>query len=143
MTNLKRASNELFRRSDDECFSSFDDLYAFCKEKKENGTDARSRMEELSIGHEGGELQLIANAQPFALNSWSFGQLCQIARAEVKTMNRLSPGTARQVFSELLPRTSKPIDILAADRTVRSMHNTSYTRIWDIRVSGTANSCRS
>lgn len=39
MQNLMRASNELFRRSPDECFESLVSLYEHCQQRRDRSTD--------------------------------------------------------------------------------------------------------
>jgi len=66
-----------------------------------------------------------------ALNDWSFGQLCRLASLHKETVNRLSAETAQRVFSETLPRGTKPLQLLTTDATVRSVHGTAYSRLFD------------
>ena len=67
----------------------------------------------------------------FALNDWSFGQLCQLAAVATETINRLVPDTAARVFAETLPTGNKPLQLLTNDYQVRSIHGTSYTRLFN------------
>jgi hypothetical protein len=46
------------------------------------------------------------------------------------TVNRLSPPTAAKVLEETLPFEGKPVQLFAADQTIRSIHGTSYTRLY-------------
>lgn len=65
------------------------------------------------------------------MNDWSFGQLAKLAGVSKETVNRLSPATASQVFAETLPRGSKPLQVFTDEEGVRSIHGTSYTRLFN------------
>lgn len=132
MQNLKRAHNELFCRTDDECFSSLPDLLRHCQREKEQSLDrwhapivlkpeAGADALGLSLGNDGA----------FLMNDWSFGQLCHLAGVSKDTVNRLSPDTARQVFAETMPKGNKPLQVFTDDRRVRSIHGVSYTRLYN------------
>jgi histone H3/H4 len=68
----------------------------------------------------------------FALNDWSFGQLCRLADVAKDTVNRLSPQTASTVLAETLPKGNKPFQILTEEDRIRSLHGASYTRLWNV-----------
>jgi histone H3/H4 len=131
MTVLKRGHHELFRRTPDECFATLDALTAHCREDKELSQDrwyaprallpdptSDTRLE-LTLGSDGA----------FAMNDWSFGQLCGLAKVGKETVNRLSPDTASRVFRETLPSGAKPLQVLTRENSVRSIHGVSYTRL--------------
>jgi len=65
------------------------------------------------------------------MNDWSFTQLCQMAGVAKDTINRLSPQTACSALLETLPSADKPVQILTAESSVRSIHGVSYTRLWN------------
>jgi hypothetical protein len=67
----------------------------------------------------------------FALNHWSFGQVCRLAEISADTVNRLSPATASTVLAETLPKGNKPFQILTQEDRIRSIHGASYTRLWN------------
>lgn len=132
MVNLTRANKELFSRSPDERFDSLASLHSFCSEQKRKSRDFWKSPKELVLDE---RLNLCAGTDgAFALNDWSFTQLCKMAGVAKDTVNRLSPGTAGLVFAECLPRESKPMQILASDDTVRSIHGTQYTRLWNADI---------
>ena len=93
MQNLTKASQELFKRQPDECFESLTALREHCQRQKEvcvdrwvsprslqpNAVDTCRLM--LAAGDDGA----------FAMNDWSFGQLCRLAGVAKETVNRLSP----------------------------------------------------
>jgi hypothetical protein len=68
----------------------------------------------------------------FLMNDWSFSQLCKLAGVGKETVNRLSPETASQVFAETLPRGTKPLQLFTEGENLRSIHGTSYTRLYDL-----------
>jgi len=70
----------------------------------------------------------------FALNDWSFSQLCKLAGVAKDTVNRLSSETAGRVLQETLPGGRKPLQLLTTDRHVRSVHSASYSRLWNVEL---------
>jgi hypothetical protein len=137
MSNLMRAHNELFRRSPDECFDTFDALWAACRESKERCTDRWHPPSEVQVLPAGEELRLrLAGADTLGLNDWSFAQLCSLAGVAKETVNKLSASTSSRVFAETLPTGAKPLQILSwddnGDSYARSIHGASYTRLYDV-----------
>src|ERR1700682_1662040 len=111
MSNLTRAHFELFRRNQDECFSSLRDLGEHCRGQKEQSFDrwhlpqairprplASDRLA-VEVGTDGA----------FTMTAWSFGQLCQLAKVSKDTLSRLSAETAARVFEETLPAGKRPL----------------------------------
>jgi hypothetical protein len=80
---------------------------------------------------DGGLLLNAGSDGAFLMNDWSFGQLCKLAGVGKETVNRLSPETASQVFAETLPRGQKPLQLFTEGEDLRSIHGTSYTRLYD------------
>lgn len=129
--NLTRASGELFRRAPDERFPDLDALLAHCRREKDESEDRwhppRAIAPEPTPE---GRLGVRAGADGlFALNDWSFGQLCGLAHVSKETVNRLAPETAAQVFRETLPVGNKPLQLRTRGEGVRSVHGTAYTRL--------------
>jgi hypothetical protein len=132
---LTRASNELFRRTPDESFTTLDDLWQNCQAQQERSRDLWEMPDDFEAFADGGRFALrIGEDRTFRLNSWSFGQLCGLAGVNRDTVNRLSGPTASSVFAETLPRGTKPLQVYAADDLVRSVHGASYTRLHDIEL---------
>lgn len=132
MQNLNRAHQELFSRTDDECFTSLSDLLRHCQREKEQSLDRWQPPTLIRPQAEAGGLQLtLGNDGAFLMNDWSFGQLCHFAGVSKDTVNRLSAETARQVFAETMPRGNKPLQVFTDDRRVRSIHGVSYTRLYN------------
>ena len=130
--NLTRAHHELFRRGPDEVFPSLQALYEFCQGEKEQSQDHWRPPSSLVPYANGGlRLDLGEGRAPYRLNDWSFTQLCGLAGASKDTVNRLSPETARQVLIETLPQGSKPIQLYSEDGLIRSIHGTTYTRLYN------------
>jgi hypothetical protein len=129
--HLTAASQELFRRSPDERFESLQDLWEHCNGSKEKSRDHWHAPSSV-IPRADSSLQLEVNGDgSFFMNNWSFSQLCRLAGVAKETVNRLSAATARQVFAETMPQGSKPLQVLTAGQTVRSIHGTQYTRLWN------------
>jgi len=130
--NLTQASQELFRRSPDERFESLEALVHHCGRQKEESADRWYLPQDVVTCPEDGPLMLqIGNDGAFAMNDWSFSQLCRLAGVSRDTVNRLSSQTADLVFRETLPAGQKPLQLLTQDDTVRSIHALTYTRLWN------------
>lgn len=133
MVALTKAHQELFRRQPDECFSSFEALAEHCDSQRSLGQDLWKRTEEVVLTH---DLTFCAldEGNELVLNDWSFSQLCRMAGVSKETVNRLSCKTASKALAETLPRSEKPLQILATPNTVRSVHGVAYTRLWNAEV---------
>lgn len=140
MPNLTRASNELFKRKPDECFPTMSDLFRHCQQQKERAvekwcapTEIRpallDTLPSLVLGEEGSH----------TLNSWSFGQVCQIAGVSRDTVNKVSPTTAVDILLDTLPGGTKPLQFLTEGDRLRSIHGTAYTRLYNADLLGLVN----
>jgi histone H3/H4 len=131
MANLLRANQELFRRTPDETFDSLETLAAHCRRQQEQSQDRWKAPNELTTAVNGGSrLSLsIGTDGAFLMNDWSFGQLCRLAGVAKETVNRLNPETARQVLTETLPRSNRPLQLFTQGDVLRSIHGTGYTRL--------------
>jgi hypothetical protein len=135
--NLMKAHDELFRRGPDEIFPSLQALYEFCRGEKERSSDYWRPPADLAP-HSNGSLRLGLGEgfAPYRMNDWSFTQLCGLAGVSKETVNRLSPGTARLVLEETLPRGNKPLQVFTTSENgdgslIRSIHGTTYTRLYN------------
>lgn len=129
MSTLTRAHQELFRRPADERFASLPELAAYCNEQKRQSRDLWKPPKDLILDD---RLSLCAGTDgAFALNDWSFSQLCRLSGVAKDTINRLSATTAALAFGDTMPRGSKPLQLLVMDDRLRSIHGTQYTRLWD------------
>lgn len=132
MANLKRASAQLFSRPDDERFPSFEDLAQHCRSVRDQSQERWQMPGSVSPDDLGGTLGLrVGDEGDFALNDWSFGQLCGLADVQKETINRLRADTAARVLKETLPTGTKPVQVLTQGNKVRSIHGASYTRLFD------------
>jgi hypothetical protein len=77
------------------------------------------------------ELDLGDGYGPFALNDWSFTQLCGLAKVSKDTANRLSAETAGRVIEETLPDGNKPAQLFTRGDRIRSIHGHNYSRLHD------------
>lgn len=136
MANLTRASNELFRRQPDERFATLAELSTHCRSQKTASADRWQPLQNLKVNPIADLLQLNAGTDgAYALNDWSFSQLCGLAGISKDTVNRVSPDTASRIFAETLrPSSNKPLQLLTSGETLRSIHGVSYTRLWNIDV---------
>ncbi len=129
MVELMKANTELFRRAPDERFSSMQDLWTHCHADKQNSQDLWKSPKDIILDD---SMTLCAGLDgSFQLNDWSFSQVCKMAGVAKETVNRLSRPTASLVFGETLPRGNKPLQIVTSGETVRSIHGTQYTRLWN------------
>ncbi len=132
MATLRRAHQELFRRTPDECYDCFESLYNQCYADREQSIDRWVRPQELTVTH---DLTLGVGESPdYRLNDWSFSQLCRMAGISRDTINRLSPKTASKAFEETLPHSDKPIQLLTNGEQIRSVHGVVYTRLWNVEL---------
>ena len=131
MATLKAASKELFRRAPDERYASLESLEQFCREQKERSVDRWQPPQSIvPTVRDGLIVTDIGSDGAFALNDWSFSQLCRLAGVSRDTVNRLSAETACTVFRETMPSSKKPLQILTSE-SVRSIHGTQYSRLWN------------
>ena len=132
MADLTRAHDELFRRSDDECFASLAELREHCLQEKHFSNDCWHLPQHLKPQASDKSVTIqLADDEKFRLNDWSFSQLCHVSGVNKSTINRLSPETASLALQETLPAAEKPMQLLTADNTVRSLHGVVYTRLWN------------
>src|SRR5262245_27119325 len=91
MTTLTAASSQLFSRPPDERYPTLDALYRHCREMEELSNDRWVSSKEMYfLGSEGGNLLLRTGEGPdYALNSWSFAQVCKLAGVGIETVNKV------------------------------------------------------
>ena len=135
MATLKAAHKELFRRSPDEVFASYDELYTHCDGQRQASSDLWKRPGEFTLTH---DMTIVdgTDGSEFSLVDWSFSQLCRMANVSKETINRLSPKTASKALEETLPGAGnyKPLQFLQTGDTIRSVHGAAYTRLWNAEL---------
>jgi hypothetical protein len=132
MENLAKASHELFTRAPDERFPSLRALWEHCQEDKKNGIEQWHPPSLVVPEPVNGCIGLRLDQEgSYALNDWSFTQLCRQAEVHKETVNQVSPDTATRILSETLPRGAKPLQIFTQRETVRAVHGVSYTRLYN------------
>lgn len=139
MRALTSASNELFRRAPDECFDSLPALRTHCAARKERSVDRWHAPTDIRTDAVPADRLRFAikNVSQLEMNDWSFGQLCRLAGVSKDTVNRLTPDTAAKVFGETLPPSgNKPLQLFTEGEMLRSVHGTSYTRVYDSDLVG-------
>ncbi len=136
MQHLQTASRELFRRTPDETFPSLAALSDHCQRKMDQSNVLWVSPHQLRAQPRDSQTLFLAEGSDLSLpmNDWSFGQLCRLANVEKRTINRLTADTASRVFTETLPRGSKPFQVYTIDEQVRSVHGGSYTRLYDAEL---------
>lgn len=132
MANLTRAHRQLFERPDDERFATLGELGNYCRSQRDTSRDRWLQPEELRPSAPEFHLKLTLNGDgEFAMNHWSFSQLCGMCGVSRDTLNRLSAATAAQALRETMPGGTKPLQILTTAETVRSIHGVTYSRLWN------------
>jgi hypothetical protein len=136
LRNLTRASEQLFRRTPDECYPSLAVLLQHCRWQKEESLELWQSPQVLGTKPvDTGRLMLAAgDDQRFEMTDWSFSQLCRLAGVGKDTVNRLSPETADRVFRETLPQGNKPLQLFTQGSQLRSIHAATYTRLYNADV---------
>ena len=77
MAILKKAHSELFRRTPDEAYKSFDDLYEHCSQQRLLSEDLWERPQDLTLTHD--MTICTGGGDELCLNDWSFSQMCRMA----------------------------------------------------------------
>lgn len=133
MATLTKAHNELFKRNPDECFSSYDKLYAHCDGQRQQSADFWKQPDDLTLTH---DMTFCDNddGMELSLVDWSFSQLCRMASVSKETINRLTPKTASRALAETLPTVGKPLQFLRTGDMLRSVHGAAYTRLWNAEL---------
>ncbi len=137
MVNLMKASRELFSRTPDERFGSFETLLAHCQERKEQSTEFWQVSQNLRIEQEADGLRMrLEDAEDahLSLSDWSFSQLCKLCGVHKDTVNKLTSETASRVFRDTLPHSRKPLQVYAAADTALAVHSSTYSRLFDAEV---------
>lgn len=135
MATLKKAHDELFRRTPDETFQTFDELRTHCEQEKQYSQDCWQLPQTLRPHVSASQILLELDGDEFGqLNDWSFSQMCRMSGVSKETINRLTPDTASTVLRETLPKADKPVQLLQTSSTIRSMHGMSYTRLWNAEL---------
>jgi hypothetical protein len=123
MGTLTRANRELYRRTPDETFKTLQELHDHCKAEHESSTDVWQLPQTLTPEICDGAVSLSLEQGGVAgLNDWSFTQLCRLAGVSKETLNRFRPETAVSALRDTLPSGKKPIQLLSASNTIRSIH---------------------
>lgn len=132
MTGMKNSFFQLFSRSDDQHFATFDALYTHSLKRQRNSEVHWRLPAEVIPTDYHGKLHLkLSGSRAYSLTEWSFGQVCQFTGHKKESLNRLKSSTAAQVLVETMPHGSRPLQIFTEDETIRSIHPVGYTRIHD------------
>jgi hypothetical protein len=137
MVNLTKASRELFRRTPDERFQSFDALLAHCHERRERSTEHWQISQNLRIEQTANGLQMRleeAEDVSLSLSDWSFSQLCKLCGVHKGTVNKLTSESASLVFRDTMPHSRKPLQVYSANGTALAVHSSTYSRLFDAEV---------
>ena len=122
--NLTRASRELFRRTPDERFETFDALLTHCQERKFQAIEHWQPSQNLRIERDAGQLLMrLEQAEDvrLSLSDWSFSQLCRLCEVHKETVNKLTTETAELVFRDVMPAFRKPLQAAIDHRPLDAM----------------------
>lgn len=132
MAGMPASFFQLFSRSDDQQFATFDALYSHCLNRQRNSEVHWRLPAEVIPTDYHGKLRLkLTGSRAFGLTDWSFGQVCQFAGLKKESLNRLKSSTAAQVLLETMPHGSRALQIFTEGETIRSIHPVGYNRIHD------------
>ena len=131
MVNLTKAHNELFRRGEDERFESLAALHEHCLQEKQESQDRWHSPQAFRPEANGSIKLALGSDGAFALNHWSFSQLCGLCGVSKETLNKLSLATTGQALRETLPSGNRPLQVLTRGEMVRSIHGVAYSRLWN------------
>jgi hypothetical protein len=133
MTNLMRASHELFRRTPDETFPSLEVFHKHFQWQKQQSLEVWQPPKAIHARPVAGQRLMLEAGDDgaYEMNDWSFGQLCRLSGIAKETVNRLTPDTAASVFAETLPQGQKPLQLFNLNGRLRSIHAASYTRLYN------------
>lgn len=146
MSNIMTASNQWMSRPDDERYLSLEELHQAVCARREISEHKGIALDHafLSYDEQGeyGEIYISEKeGQPGArLNNWSFGQLCQRAKAPASYLRTL-PNSLATVNLQYSLKTADKVDasMLVSDINgpqVRAVNSATYGRIWDAQVTG-------
>jgi hypothetical protein len=135
MATLTKAHRQLFDRPEDERFASLANLGDYCRRQRDASRDRWIPPSALDPHAAAYQLQLaLGDDGAFALNHWSFSQLCGMCGVSRDTLNRLTAETAAQALRETMPTGTKPVQVLTTAETVRSLHGVTYSRLWNAEL---------
>lgn len=122
-------------RQPDKEFALFDDLYTHVyREEQSSSTKWIAPSDVYATVHQGLLKLKLAGDRAFALNDWSYYQLCSLLNVDRQILEQLKLETAAQVISELIPRDNRPLQVFTVGDTIRSIHSISYERLFNSRL---------
>jgi len=145
MANLLKASHQLFSRKADETFEDIPSLHRACLERMSDSGEFSVPANQLSFESDPNTLtvNLCTSSNTYSINSWAFSQLCRMAGAEKRTINRLSSHTAAVALNELFSQRASAAGSVRSlvtlkegkpDAQLRAVTSNKYSRIWDSQV---------
>lgn len=144
MTNLMTASNQWFKRPEDERFpnskAAHAKAYQWYTESVESQPIPFRKLHVIDTYDEPfGDLELEGpSGETAKFTDWSFGQLCQRVKMQRDLPARISRGTAANAFNELIEKADNKDAVLLIHQNggtaVRSMNSEIYTRIWNHEI---------
>ena len=122
-------------RQADKEFASFDDLYTHAyREEQSSSTKWIAPSDVYATVHQGLLKLKLAGDRAFALNDWSYYQLCSLLNVDRQIIEQLKLETTAQVVSELIPQDNRPLQVFTVCDTIRSIHSISFERLFNSRL---------
>jgi len=140
MGNLMTASREWASRPDDERFVSLPDLHEHVRSRMQRAEVLISTTKAIAVKPEAGEgISIETERGKGHFTNWSFGQLCQIAKAPSSYLSSLPAVLSTINLQYGLDSAKRENTMVLMDRkeddiTVRSFNSETYGRIWDLDV---------
>jgi len=136
-TTLTNANRQWESRPADERFGSLEAMHKAALGYKTSATVKDIMSNALTVAAKGNDLVLTAKGWEGAkLNNYSFGQVCQRAKAPAAYLNTLPTEIAADCLSHGLRRAGddKALQILTGANTTRAVTSDKYSRIWNADI---------
>jgi hypothetical protein len=143
MTTLSRASNEWFKRPDDQRFTSLPDMAKFMdgiRSRSHAEVLPNSKLEAYPIGDDHKQLGIAVNGNETTPTNWAFGQLCARVGAPAGYLKTLPTEVVADNLNYGLMvahRTDETNALRTAhgmDGELRAVTGPTYGRIWNVDV---------
>jgi hypothetical protein len=136
-TTLTNANRQWESRPADERFGSIEAMHKAAVGFKTSATVREIMSNALSVAARGNDLVLSARGwEGEALNNYSYGQLCQRAKAPAGYLNTLPTEIAADCLNHGLQRAGddKALQILSGEGNIRAVTSDKYSRIWNADI---------
>lgn len=142
MNVISTASTQWATRPDDQRFLSMAELHAKVASRRRDSRQIDAALEHLAVkATDDGEIDLVSpEGEMGRLTNWSFGQLCQRAKAPAGYLRSLPAELAQIPLQWSLEHADKDDGRILVRRNghvnVAAINSTTYGRIWDDELTG-------